>query len=254
MKIFCIVVCAFAMAASYLIVRMPPPFALELLHEDGPIEQATVFFFLIACTAFVRAWKRHGGETEGRRVFYLMLAALMFVCAGEEMSWGQRIVGWQTPESWSRMNAQAETNLHNLAVIEGGVRDPKTQSLLRTLTNANRLFALFWLTFFVLVPVLDRTSRRAHALLARLGLPIAPLWMGGLFVFNHVAFFVANRHLDAIGPFTSDAFPLDELKEHHDALVFAIAGCGAWWRARASALTEKCGVDRRPPIAIGSPV
>src|SRR5262249_27594846 len=33
--------------------------------------------------------------------------------AGEECSWGQNYFGWSTPESWSKINDQHETNLHN---------------------------------------------------------------------------------------------------------------------------------------------
>ena len=32
---------------------------------------------------------------------------------GEEISWGQHLIGWSTPESWMEVNDQGETNLHN---------------------------------------------------------------------------------------------------------------------------------------------
>ena len=34
---------------------------------------------------------------------------------GEEMSWGQHVFGWKTPESMAKVNVQAETNLHNMS-------------------------------------------------------------------------------------------------------------------------------------------
>lgn len=244
MKRFSIVLIALVITGSYSIVFLPQPAARELLHEDGPIEQATMCFFLMACACLIQAWRMYGaqpaklGAGHGRRVVYLLLAVLMFICAGEEISWGQRIFGWGTPEGWSEMNAQAETNLHNLTVIEGGVRDPETQTLLHSLTNANRLFAMFWLAVFVAIPVLDRVSGGVRRLLLAVGMPVVPLWIGALFVLNHAVFFIANRHLDAIGPFTTDAFPLDELKEHNYALVYAAVGFAAWMRARVRASSE----------------
>lgn len=36
----------------------------------------------------------------------------------EEMSWGQTIFNWETPELFVTANAQKETNLHNLALIQ----------------------------------------------------------------------------------------------------------------------------------------
>ncbi|UCF37141.1 MAG: hypothetical protein JSU96_20525 [Acidobacteriota bacterium] len=46
--------------------------------------------------------------------FLGLLAAGALLVLMEEISWGQRILGWETPDSWSRVNAQNETNLHNL--------------------------------------------------------------------------------------------------------------------------------------------
>ena len=39
---------------------------------------------------------------------------LFTVYALEEISWGQRIIGWETPPDFAVMNYQGETNLHNL--------------------------------------------------------------------------------------------------------------------------------------------
>ena len=32
---------------------------------------------------------------------------------GEEISWGQHLFGWETPDAWKALNDQDETNLHN---------------------------------------------------------------------------------------------------------------------------------------------
>jgi hypothetical protein len=45
-------------------------------------------------------------------VLYLILMALFFLDAMEEISWGQRIFGWTSPELFAD-NVQDETNLHN---------------------------------------------------------------------------------------------------------------------------------------------
>jgi ABC-type branched-subunit amino acid transport system permease subunit len=47
---------------------------------------------------------------------WIAIAALgCFYIAGEEASWGQHYLGWVTPESWSTINDQGETNLHNIS-------------------------------------------------------------------------------------------------------------------------------------------
>jgi len=38
----------------------------------------------------------------------------LFFMIGEELNWGQRIFGWETPESYQAINKQKETNLHNI--------------------------------------------------------------------------------------------------------------------------------------------
>ena len=35
---------------------------------------------------------------------------------GEEASWGQHYIGWNTPDSWAEVNWQGETNLHNASI------------------------------------------------------------------------------------------------------------------------------------------
>ena len=40
-----------------------------------------------------------------------------FYIAGEEMSWGQHFLHWNTPEYWAEVNRQQETNLHNTYAI-----------------------------------------------------------------------------------------------------------------------------------------
>lgn len=47
---------------------------------------------------------------------WVALAALgSLYVAGEEISWGQHFFGWATPEGWSALNDQNETNLHNIS-------------------------------------------------------------------------------------------------------------------------------------------
>jgi hypothetical protein len=47
-----------------------------------------------------------------------LIGALMCLyIAGEEMSWGQHLFHWNTPEYWAAVNRQQETNLHNTWAI-----------------------------------------------------------------------------------------------------------------------------------------
>lgn len=47
------------------------------------------------------------------RLWVAMVTLGAFYMAGEEVSWGQWLFYWDTPEHWAAINDQNETNLHN---------------------------------------------------------------------------------------------------------------------------------------------
>jgi hypothetical protein len=94
--------------------RFFSPHTLSVINrEDGVIEGGTALLFFIASVgSAVLAWK---SPARMRRLFCAVLAFGFFMCMGEEMSWGQHLFGWKAPEAVSKVNVQAETNLHNLS-------------------------------------------------------------------------------------------------------------------------------------------
>jgi hypothetical protein len=82
-------------------------------REDGPIEYATFACFVVSSgLAFATS-----ARLRGSRRWALAAAALgllLFVAAGEEISWGQRWFGLETPEVLVDGNRQDELNLHNV--------------------------------------------------------------------------------------------------------------------------------------------
>jgi len=92
-----------------------------------------------------------GGPIEYRKLSILWgviygLGCIYFL--GEEISWGQHLFGWETPDAWDAINDQSETNLHNtsgwldqvprtvltIGIICGGIIYP----LLRRSQSRNR--------------------------------------------------------------------------------------------------------------------
>jgi len=49
------------------------------------------------------------------RVWVLLTTLGCVYFAGEELSWGQHLFGWDTPEYLEAVNDQEETNLHNIS-------------------------------------------------------------------------------------------------------------------------------------------
>ena len=114
-KFFVVLLIAFYL--NYLITRL---FFVErvfpfLFDEDGFFEYMTTLFFLIASVFFILALKkRYDSITPYTRLFIFGLGLFCFVVGMEEISWGQRIFGIETPEPYKEINFQGETTVHNL--------------------------------------------------------------------------------------------------------------------------------------------
>lgn len=88
---------------------------VHMYTEDGLFEYLTAIFFLIAAVFFVLFLTNSRKELGGYMKFVILtLALLCFFTGMEEISWGQRILGIETPERMKELNYQEETTLHNL--------------------------------------------------------------------------------------------------------------------------------------------
>ncbi len=81
----------------------------------GPIENLTVIVLLpgivAALVALVRFWRRFPSPVHA--AWLLMWTAASIYFAGEECSWGQWYLGFETPAPIAEINRQDEFNLHN---------------------------------------------------------------------------------------------------------------------------------------------
>lgn len=85
------------------------------LHsETGPHETLqSLFIGMALLLAFWMLFKINW-QTQADIGVVVSVAALgSFYIFGEEISWGQHIMNWSTPEYWAQFNDQNETNLHN---------------------------------------------------------------------------------------------------------------------------------------------
>jgi hypothetical protein len=185
----------FVIIASYSILWLPHHVIVDIGREDAVIENMGALFFLGAALvfwwAFCRSDYRRADESRfltDRNLAYLFLGILMFVCFGEEISWGQRLLGFETPELLMELNAQEEVTIHNLWLFHYTNPDGTTKSFWALLLNMNRLFSIFWLSFVVILPLLALKSGIIEKAAFRLRIPLAPLWIGGLFLANYLIF------------------------------------------------------------------
>lgn len=94
-----------------------------LAREDGLIEYSQFFGFLAAgvlSLLMIRYQSLFAQSQKGQTFFKLLciLAAIaFFIVVKEEISWGQRIIGIETPETIKEQNLQDEITLHNLEIF-----------------------------------------------------------------------------------------------------------------------------------------
>lgn len=90
-------------------------------REDGFIEWLTVLaLFVGAMACAVRAVTLVRVRSKWFIAMLCLASLVLLFGVGEEISWGQRLFGFSTPESMAKLNSQGETNLHNLQF--GGVK------------------------------------------------------------------------------------------------------------------------------------
>ncbi|MFQ5603859.1 MAG: hypothetical protein ACE5HS_11370 [bacterium] len=87
--------------------------------EDRFAENLQVLFWGVAfvLNLLVVKYKYHEGDKIIASL-YLILSVGIFFLIGEELSWGQRIFGWVTPDSMRIINKQEETNIHTIYGVD----------------------------------------------------------------------------------------------------------------------------------------
>lgn len=114
-KLYWLYVPLFIVLAQALIeIFVPHDYKAGLHSEFGPHEmlQSLIIFGAVVLSLRILAMQQ-----TRERPFLFGWVLLAFVCSvyvtGEELSWGQHIFEWNTPEYWAQMNDQGETNFHN---------------------------------------------------------------------------------------------------------------------------------------------
>jgi hypothetical protein len=100
------------------LARLDKPLFDWLTAEDHPIEWGQFIVLLLAVPTFVVAAWRARSRSAGLAALFALAAVGSFVVAGEEISWGQRLLGFDTPTAVGEVNHQGETTIHNIGVLE----------------------------------------------------------------------------------------------------------------------------------------
>lgn len=131
--------------------------------EDGFLEWLTVISLLsCAILCWYRCWHLRNTATPAFLAGTAIYGCVLFFGMGEEISWGQRIFGIETPEFLAEANAQKETNLHNLVIGDTSINKLVFGKILGVGLGA----------FLILTPILFQRSANIRGLLNRIAVPI----------------------------------------------------------------------------------
>ena len=142
-------------------------------EEDDVIESITGILFLVSAIGFfVVMAKSEFLKQRGTKSAYFMTLAwalLMVVFAGEEISWGQRIFLFETPEILMEINKQQEFNIHNIEIWES------------FLGGQYRYLSIMMFMTGLIIPLFAKT-RFGSQICQKFAFPVAPLRYVILFV------------------------------------------------------------------------
>ncbi|MEM8833763.1 MAG: hypothetical protein AAGB32_04400 [Pseudomonadota bacterium] len=107
---------AFFITQIFIEIFAPDEFVSGIVSENGLYE---VLQALIVFVGFIICLVYFFSKKTDKHPYYITWFGLAAVCClyvvGEEISWGQHLFNWATPEGWSELNDQNETNLHNMS-------------------------------------------------------------------------------------------------------------------------------------------
>jgi hypothetical protein len=108
-----------ALAAALIAIRAAAPdfYLTYVLPEGYGLLELGHFFIPLAGFILCVQMLRLDVVKRSRLLWYAIVffAISSFYIAGEEHSWGQHFVNWNTPAYWAEINRQQETNLHNIS-------------------------------------------------------------------------------------------------------------------------------------------
>ncbi len=199
---------------SYSVYLLGEPLVNQLGQEDGIFEYLTPLFFLFAALTFGWAFLRT------KKIFFLLLALILFVGCGEEISWGQRIFGYGTPGYLKATNVQGEATLHNIEILNSHDFDHTQKTGWRKLLTVDFLYKLFCIGFGLVLPVLVYYLGFVRTIADKIGLPVPPLLLGAFFLINWLLFKFILAVLLPAGRDPQYYDTVGEISEFVSAVVF----------------------------------
>ncbi len=154
---------------------------IKLNNENQFFEIGTAVLFFVNAFLFFISFKRK------KNIFLLILAIFMFIGAAEELSWGQVLFNYKTPENIKSINVQGEFNLHNIEIFNTNNFNKTHKKGLSRLLEINFLFRIFIMTFGIILPLSTNHISLIKKIVLRYKIPVIPISIGVFFLISWIA-------------------------------------------------------------------
>jgi hypothetical protein len=180
LKLYILTVAVFIISCYSVYIFFDVVTVSKLGEEDKFFEWLTFIFFILASAVFIFI------SFKTSNLVFLIVAFGLFIGAGEEISWGQRVFGFKTPEAIARINVQGEFNLHNLTVVNSKDFQGNWKHGLKRLLEINFLFKISAMLFGIILPFCAYHIKFISGLTTRFKVPVPPISIGLFFFLSWV--------------------------------------------------------------------
>ena len=172
LQVFAVAIFPILLAIFWGFNQIHPYYYNRLTNEDNFVEWGTVVFLLLAAVLAILHAVRSKRDAKRYFWFFVLFAISCSLFAIEEISWGQRIFGLESPEYFLEHSDQQEINIHNIVNEKFSVR-------------TKHIAAWVLLGYGVALPMLAR-YQFVFSFVKRLGIVIPPLVLIPGFIFASV--------------------------------------------------------------------
>lgn len=150
----------------------------KVIREDGLAENLSFLFLAFGFVIFAFRTKSAIDHKKNKAIAFNLLGTFLFLFgAGEEISWGQRIFGFQAGEFFLENNYQLETNLHNLEIAGVDLN----------ILIFSRIMFFVLLTYFILLPISAYKLKSIRRLVNDFEVPVPRLHHSVMLVLTNAA-------------------------------------------------------------------
>lgn len=187
-------------------------------EEDSFFEIMTPIYLFLSSLIFIVLFYN------SKNFYFIILSFVLFLGAGEEISWGQHIFKYKTPEWEKEINIQGEFNIHNIELFNSLDFQHKQKRGINRLLEINFLFKLFTILWGIALPICVYYIKLIKSFALKMKIPIPSLIIGIFFLINYLILWNLNTFILSHDKAYGYLEATNEIFECNSAFIFLLIG------------------------------